>query len=92
MNTFLVERYLPSAGVEEVKEDARRVEQVTEMMKKEGKEVSYRGSTLLPGDETCFDLFEASSAQLVMEVNRRAALPFHQVREAVHVECEDKNR
>ena len=43
----------------------------------------YVRSIVVPGDETCFHVFEAPSQEAVEEVGRRAELPFDRVTEAL---------
>ena len=43
----------------------------------------YVRSILIPGDETCFLVFEGLSAQAVGEASRRAALDYDRIVEAV---------
>ena len=49
----------------------------------EGKAVRYIRSTWVPGDDSVRCLFEASSAELVKEVNDAAAIPYTRVVEAM---------
>jgi hypothetical protein len=46
---------------------------------REGTPVRYVRSIFLPGDETCFDLYVASSAEAVGEAVTRAGVPFERV-------------
>ena len=45
--------------------------------------IRYLRTTFLPEDETCFHLFEASSAQVVDEATRRAELGHVRVTPAI---------
>jgi hypothetical protein len=51
--------------------------------------VSHLRSILVPGDETCFHLFESPSIEALEDVCRRAQLPFDRIVEAVEpIPCE----
>jgi hypothetical protein len=78
---FLVESYLPrSAGaLDDAPESARRA---AELATKEGIAVRYLRTTVLPGDETCFHLFEASSHAVIEAAALRAGLAFDRIVEA----------
>lgn len=47
---------------------------------------SYRGSTFVPDEESCFCRFEGCDIAAVEEANRRADAPFWRVVEAVFIE------
>lgn len=77
MPLFVVERFLPGltpGALETLARDQQRLVGV-----------SYRHTTYVPGDETCFCLVEAGSAQAVKEANAGGCLPFERVVEAVYV-------
>ena len=48
-----------------------------------GVDVTYIRSILIPGDETCFHVFEAATAEAVAAVGVRVAVPMIRVVEAV---------
>lgn len=52
-------------------------------MRHEGRHIRYLHSTLVPDDETAFCFFEAAECQDVIELNRRADVPFDRIAEAV---------
>jgi hypothetical protein len=74
MPTYLVETYMPRSRAREARAAGRRARAAAEELSREGSPVRYLRTTFLPGDETCFHLFEASSADAVEEVSRRARL------------------
>lgn len=80
---FLVERYLPGLAPEELARGLERLERVTEELRREGAEVRYLGSTIVPEDEACFCQFDAPSAAAVEELNARANLRFDRIVEGV---------
>jgi hypothetical protein len=63
--SYLVEVYVPNA------EDARAA---ARHLSREGGSARYVRMTFLPGDETCFHVFEADSQEAVAEACRRAGL------------------
>jgi hypothetical protein len=78
---FLVETYTPAAtDLAEIEARARRA--ATEL-ERAGTPVRYLRSIFVPGDETCFHLFEASSAEIVRETSERAGLSPQRIVEAV---------
>lgn len=74
MPTYLVEAYLPRSHARGARAAARRARAAAAALSSEGVLIRYVRTTFLPEDETCFHLFEASSAEAVEEVGRRAKL------------------
>ena len=72
MPSFLVEVYLPRSRADEMGATGRRARAAAEELSREGVSIRYVRTTYLPDDETCFHLFEAASAEVVEEANRRA--------------------
>ncbi|MGH2454719.1 MAG: nickel-binding protein [Candidatus Limnocylindria bacterium] len=80
---YVVERYLPGMASVDLDRGLLRLHAVCRLMRAEGTEVRYLGSTIVPADETCLSHFEAPSADAVAVANRRAGLAFDRIREAV---------
>jgi hypothetical protein len=77
---FLVEVYTPAAAtLVEIQERARKA--ATELSEA-GAPARYVRSIVVPGDETCFHLFEASSVETVREAARRAGISPQRIVEA----------
>jgi hypothetical protein len=76
---FVVERYLPGLPIPVLERDLRRLTTVTAGMRREGTEIRYLGSTIIPDDEACLSQFVAPSADVVAEANRRANVPFDRI-------------
>ncbi len=74
MPSYLVEVYLPRSRADEACAAGRRARAAAEELSREGVPIRYVRTTFLPDDETCFHLFEASSAEAVEDVSRRAEL------------------
>jgi hypothetical protein len=72
--SFLVEAYVPRSRPREARAAGRRARCAAEQLSREGTPVQYVRTTFLPEDETCFHVFEASSAEAVGAVSRRAGL------------------
>src|SRR5262249_33248301 len=80
---YLVERYLPSWGPARVAAAVRRVSDLT------GPELRHMWTVLVPSEETCLSLFDASSDSVVAEANDRAEFGFTRI---VHVLTIDEGR
>lgn len=75
---FLTESYLPRGGPIDSAEAIVRLRAAAERGN-----VRYVRSIVVPGDETCFHVFEGPSPEAVAEVGVRAGLPFDRVTEAL---------
>jgi|tagenome__1003787_1003787.scaffolds.fasta_scaffold18928116_2 hypothetical protein len=82
MPVFLLEAYLPGSGdaLEQAAESAR---DAAELAAREGVAVRYLQTTLVPADETCLHLFEASSLAVIEAVAARAGLACDRIVEAL---------
>src|SRR5262249_9362677 len=69
MPEYLLERYASHAD-----SGAERARREAERMTRDGTLVRLLRSSFVPGDETCFDLYEAESLEAVQEAARRAEL------------------
>ena len=90
MTTFLVEAYVPEST--ELAAVETRVRAAAAALAQEGVEVVYVHSILVPGDATCFHLVEAPSQDVVVEVTRRASMPFTRIVEALSPSVEGGSR
>ncbi len=89
MTRYVVERHLPGFTAEQLPGAAALAKSATADMSREGTPVRYLRSTFIPGEDKCYCLFEAASADVVRRANERAGLPFERVQEAVLVASED---
>ncbi len=88
MTTFLAECYVSAATPpDEVSALMRRG---AETVAAEGVEVTYIRSIVVPGDETCFHVFEAGTADAVAAVGARVVVPLIRVVEAVERPLEER--
>jgi hypothetical protein len=79
MTEFLGELYVSREHGMAVEDDEVRVRAAAAELTREGRPVRFLRTIFVPEDETCFYLFEASSAGTVREVGARAALLFDRV-------------
>lgn len=79
MAEFLVECYVPQSEVGGIQARAERSALAAEELTRAGTPVRYVRSIFVPGDETCFHLYEAASAELVREAAQRAAITFERI-------------
>jgi hypothetical protein len=79
---FLLELYVPRADGIAVERGEARARVVAQQLAREGTPVRFLRSIFLPDDETCFYLFEAATAQAVVELAGRADLAFDRLAEA----------
>lgn len=83
MVEFLVEAFLASSNRDEAHRAAERASAAARQMTREGVPVRLLRSVFVPDDETCFYLYEATSAEDVREAVRRADLPYERLSEAL---------
>lgn len=74
MPSYIVETYVPRAQSGDAPAAGRRARAAAEELSGEGRPIRYVRTTLLPDDETCFHVFEASTSETVDELCRRADL------------------
>jgi len=72
--SYLVETYVPRTQAQDPRAAGRRARAAARKLSQEGVHVRYIRTTLLPGDETCFHIFEAASHHAVAEACRLAGL------------------
>jgi hypothetical protein len=79
---FLVELYVSRNDAGTVDQWVDRARLAADELTREGTLVSCLRSIFVPEDETCYLLFEASSADDVRSATTRAALAFERIAEA----------
>jgi uncharacterized protein DUF4242 len=79
---FLAELYLPSSDAKARRAAIGRAERAAAKLARAGAPVRYVRSVVVPGDEMCFLLFEADSAETVALVGETGGLAFDRVVEA----------
>ncbi len=80
MPIFFVERYLPDSAAAGLR---ARVADVTNSAADGPEQVRHLFSAFVPGEQTCFCLFEAVDEDAVAAVNARAGFAFDRIHEAV---------
>jgi hypothetical protein len=83
VGTYLVERFLPGVPGDELGRIGERSRRACRRLAAEGVHIRYLGSTLVPRDESCFCLFEASSRAEVERANQEGGLSYVRISEAV---------
>lgn len=83
MPRFVGESYPVGVGRKTLVAASRRARLVAVEMRAEGREVRFLKSTYVPDEEALICLVDAPSAEVVMELGRRAGLPLERVAEAV---------
>jgi hypothetical protein len=74
MPNYLVEVYLPQSRAHEARATGRRARAAAEQLSRDGTPIRFVRTMYLPGDEMCFYVFEAASAEVVEDASRRAEL------------------
>ena len=82
MPVYLVERYAAGIDADDLGE---RLGAATAALRAEGADVAWLLSIVLPAEEGCLCLFEASSAAEVVRANRRAAASYDRLVETVEL-------
>ena len=85
MTEFIVEMYLPNANGVAAADAAVQARSAAEQLTREGTPVRYLCALFMPGDETCFHLFEALSAGAASLAATRAGLPIDRVAPVVFI-------
>jgi hypothetical protein len=83
--TFLVEHYWPGITAEGFAAAAELVRSSAAEICAEGASLRFLHSTLVPGDEAAFCVFEAASSELVEDAYARAGVPFQRIVDALEM-------
>jgi|SRR5581483_11329244 len=83
--TFLVEHYWPGVTEQGFRAAAERVRESALGLAAEDGGIVFLHSTLVPGDEAAFCVFEATSAELVGEAYGRAGVRFDRILDALEM-------
>jgi hypothetical protein len=82
MVSYLVERYVPSAQLDDLAAAVERTAHLSlQAARTDGPR--YLSSTFLVSEETCLCRFEAADPEAVAELNRQADFPFDRIVEAL---------
>jgi hypothetical protein len=83
--TFLAERYVPGAGQAQLAAIAAAARRAADAAPRQAGAVRYLATTLVPGDDLCYCLFEAPSAEAVRLMTEAGQLSCERIIEAFHV-------
>jgi hypothetical protein len=83
MTVYMVERHLPGITLEQLAAAQKAALEKGEEFTANGKAVRYIRSIFVPGETKCMCLFEATSPEVVKEVNEAAEIPFTEIKEAL---------
>ena len=78
-NLFLVERYVPASGLDQLAAAVHRVAHRCGEHRRASVEVEYVHSIYIPEEDTCFCVFRAPSTDAVREVNDAEAFAIDRV-------------
>ena len=84
MASYLVETYQPRPGGARLEHAARRAQAAAEALAREGAAIRFVRAIALPDEDTCFFLYEATTAACVGEATRRASIRFDRIVDAEH--------
>jgi hypothetical protein len=74
MPRYLVETYVPRAHPHDARAAGQRARAAAWQLSRKGEPVRYIRTTFLPGDETCFHIFDAACEDAVAEACRLGLL------------------
>ena len=77
--TYLVEQYRPGFELDRLRRTAAEVRESAHELEREGKQVRFLRSTIIPADEALLCLLEAASEELVRETYDRAGISFDRI-------------
>jgi hypothetical protein len=83
MPEYLLEFYVPRTDARVAMDHGERARAAAEDLTRRGNPIRYRCSIVIPGEETCFVLFEAPSADAVRDAAQLAALPCERLSTAI---------
>jgi Protein of unknown function (DUF4242) len=86
---YVVERVIPGATLQSLREIRHAAEEVCGAFTAEGRSVRYLRSIFTPGESRCQCLFEAASADLVQAANDTAQIPYNRIVVAVEIGVND---
>jgi hypothetical protein len=85
LRSYLVECYWPGVSEQKVADAAARAHAAAGQLRREGGDVDFLGSILIPADETVFCLFEGAEED-VRVVSKQAGVPFERVLASLRID------
>jgi hypothetical protein len=92
MSEYLAESFVPRARATGGPPGLDDLARVAEQLAREGTRIRLKRSIVVPDEETCFYLFEATSEDAVREAATRSGLRFERVVEAISGRPEERTR
>jgi len=83
MAVYMVERHLAGITMSDLSNAQQAAISTSKKFSADGTPVRYIRSTFVPGEARCMCLFDASSADVVKQVNEAAKIPFTRIIEAL---------
>jgi hypothetical protein len=83
MTVYMVDRDLPGITLDALGAAQSKAIATAEEFQQKGRDIRYIRSTFVPGESHCMCLFEATSAEDVVELNDEAGIPYTRVTEAL---------
>jgi len=83
--SYLVECYWPGVSEEKLALASQRARRAAYGLRRHGRELRFRGSILVPADETVFCLFDGVEAD-VRAVSEEAGMPFKRILESLRID------
>lgn len=87
MKTFMVERYLPGWSAEQLEAVSAKLAAATV-----GTKLRYRGSTLVPSEESCFCHFEGATTDEVRRVCDDVGVPYARIVETHNLSPQSRRK
>ena len=85
MPRFMVKRHLPGITEDALEAAGLRAKTCCEEMEAEGTDVRWVRSFFLPEEEKTFCVFDGPDRETIAEANRRAQIPFEEIRRAMEM-------
>jgi len=91
MPRFVGETYPVGLSRDNLAAAARRARFIAAQMRAEGHQIRFVKSTYMPAEDSLICLFDATSADLVLELGCRAELPIERIVEGVDLMSQPKS-
>jgi hypothetical protein len=80
---YLVEQYRPGLGPDELRRVADGVRLVVDRLERNGRQIRFVRSTIVPADEAILSIVEATSESIVREAYAGAGSPIERISTAI---------
>jgi hypothetical protein len=87
--SYLVECYWPGVSAEKLAAAAERAQKAAAHLRSRGRELHFRGSILVPVDETVFYLFDGDEAD-VRAVSEYSGVPFERILKSLPIHGQEE--